>query len=171
MSTDSVSDAGGLLAARRQLTVFLLRKSVARVEDAVQAEKAGDPIDMREIPKLKGQIYVASSSSDDTPWAAFLRGIAASAKSIPALPSQSHSAVLIVQYRRRFFAVVFGHGRYLLKPEAIERNYGLKSAAGLVNPELVQTIESLVADSAGLRVRRQVNEGTHTSRLGLEIEH
>jgi len=54
----------------------------------------------------------------------------------------SAAAVLIVCTRERTYALAFGRGRYLLKPDAYERDFGLRVVLNSVNPEYIRSIDT-----------------------------
>lgn len=54
----------------------------------------------------------------------------------------SAAAVLIVCTRERTYALAFGRGRYLLKPDAYERDFGLRVVLNSVNPDYIKSIDT-----------------------------
>jgi uncharacterized protein (TIGR04141 family) len=67
------------------------------------------------------------------------------------------SAVLFVQRGNRRFAITFGYGRHMLRREAIEPDYGLKAAAGLVDPGEIASLDARSVEATTIQVRRQTS--------------
>ena len=79
------------------------------------------------------------------------------------------SAVLFVERGGRTFALTFGFGRHLLDAEALEPEFGLKVAAGLVNPDEMNAIDSRLVQSRQLQVRRQAGRGVSSRDMGIDV--
>jgi uncharacterized protein (TIGR04141 family) len=79
------------------------------------------------------------------------------------------SAVLFLQRSERLFALTFGFGRHLLDTGALEPGFGLKVAAGLVDPEGINAVDSRLVQATRLQVRRQAGRGMTPRSIGLDI--
>lgn len=83
------------------------------------------------------KLYVAATPPHEPSWAGFLRTGFGDDLGFPRV--RSVSAVLIVRVTEpepAFFALTFGHGRYMLQDGAFERNFGLRCVLNMPIPQL-----------------------------------
>lgn len=90
------------------------------------------------------------------------------------LKTTSSAGVLIVErlYEegRRFFAVCFGYGHSLLRPNCIEERFGLITALNTVNPEELRSIDISRLDSNSLKNRIQSSRLAGVADFEFDIE-
>jgi uncharacterized protein (TIGR04141 family) len=71
---------------------------------------------------------------------------------------------------QRIFAVVFGHGRYLLKDGVIEDRFGLKVVLNTVVPTSLRSIDKLTLGSVPKQSREQISRAGAAANFGIDIE-
>jgi len=86
------------------------------------------------------------------------------------LSTRSISAVLLVSYKEKMFAITFGHGKSLLKQTLIEPRFGLKVVLNRVNPESLRSIDTKSLDGFLSQTREQVPALSPLSSFGIDIE-
>ncbi len=150
-----------------QISAHLLRGDVGDPEDALVDASKLDRYEVRPETGLAGRIYVKPGRSNPPPWKDFLGAVAVG--TLDEYRNQHASAVLFVDRGGRTFALTFGFGRHLLDPEALESDFGLKVAAGLVDPGEMNAIDSRLVQSRRLQVRRQAGSGATTRDLGIDF--
>jgi uncharacterized protein (TIGR04141 family) len=91
---------------------------------------------------LEGNLYVDVGTPTPPPWLGFLQELSHHDPALADLNNTACSAVLLVVVKRRLFAVTFGRGRFMLRQETIEDDFGLKVAAGMVDPGRIGSVES-----------------------------
>jgi uncharacterized protein (TIGR04141 family) len=116
-------------ATVNQVSVYLLRPEVTSFNDALRRQ-VGDPIPLRAETGLVGELHVARTIAATPRWLEFARSI--TDQPIDYQPPTRLSAVLFLERDGRRVALTFGRGRHLLRREAIEPDYGLKVATGLI---------------------------------------
>jgi uncharacterized protein (TIGR04141 family) len=153
-------------ATVNQVSVFLLRPEVGTFRDALRRE-VGDPIPLRAETKLVGELYVAPTTATVPRWLEFARSIAG--RPIEYQPPTRLSAVLFLERDGRRVALTFGYGRHLLRREAIEPDYGLKVAAGLIDPEEIASLDARSVEATTIQVRRQSSRGVTPGGIGFNV--
>lgn len=150
----------------RTVSVYLLRKHVKGAADALNVEPTA--LSNHAIRGLKdATLYVSKSPSRPPKWADIF---ADSADPPLGLKRPTFGAVLIVKASKRLFALTFGSGRHLLEYGAYERNFGLRVALNLVNPDQIRSAQSRTFVDTALQVRRQVAEPSDIVGLELDVQ-
>ncbi len=150
----------------RTVSVYLLRKHVKDASAALNVDP--DQLSRHSIRGVKGAVlYVSSSPSRAPKWAEIFAG-----HSDPPLTLKrpTFGAVLLVPASRRLFALTFGSGRHLLAHGAYERNFGLRVALNLVDPDRIRSAQSRTFVDTALQVRRQVAEPSDIVGLELDVQ-
>lgn len=88
---------------------------------------------------------------------------------IPPVYTASISAVLVVQYQDRFFALPFGYGRTLLAPNSWVRDFGLKVTLNKIDPAKIRSIDSKVYDDLVVSTRRQTSQSSNLGSFELDV--
>ena len=143
----------------RHLTVFLLKKSLKRFDDAIETPKDLKAHDVSRGFGFGGRLYIQHPASREPDWASFLRDNVAGDADVGM--SQSTGAVLVIRASRRLFAFTFGHAQHLLKRNAFERDFGLKVVVNRVDPKKLRSID--LKSFQELSVRRQEHASRETS--------
>jgi uncharacterized protein (TIGR04141 family) len=150
----------------RTVSVYLLRKHVKEAADALNVEPTS--LANHSIRGLKdATLYVSKSPSRPPKWADIF---ADSADPPLGLKRPTFGAVLLVKASKRLFALTFGSGRHLLEYGAYERNFGLRVALNLVNPDQIRSAQSRTFVDTALQVRRQVAEPSDIVGLELDVQ-
>ena len=82
------------------------------------------------------KLFVSVGPPRHPPWVALFPGLLDDAASVPMIGSAAAVLVIRIPGRPRYFALTFGTGgRYLMKDDAWERAYGLRTALNLIYPK------------------------------------
>lgn len=123
-------------------------------------------------PQIMGdftvKLYVSQSVPHNPPWEGFIRSGFEAIEDIPLMTSTGAAVVLALQPENQHFAFTFGTlGRFLLKQDAWQRSYGLRTALNLIYPrDDTGNSGKLVAVDAKrrsgnvIRSRRQASKAT-----------
>lgn len=160
--------AGSPGAALDQIRVYLLKEGTD-IDSAVRG-RDDRPLERFEINTgdLIGTLFVDAPPTRRPDWLPFLEDVAG--RDIEHTGNRHVSAVLLLTRRGRTFALSFGFGRHLLRPDALEPEYGLRTAAGLVDPDRLAAVDSRAFEATVLQVRRQSSSGTGTRGIGFDLE-
>lgn len=150
----------------RHLTMFLLKDEIRQSRDALKDSESLTLCKLRDGLPFKGRFYLQPQHEKPPGWLSFVRpGLA---KSLD-LTNQRTAAVLFVRSGGRRFALTFGYGRNLLKPESFERNFGLKVALNTVDPKTLKSVDARTFEDLTLVTRRQASRGSELSAFGLDV--
>ena len=149
-----------------QISAHLLRADVNDLETALVDAADLDRHELRPDTGLSGPLYIKRGRPASPSWHAFLDTIVVDP--LAEYTNEHVSAVLFVKRNARTVALTFGFGRHLIDADAVEPDFGLKVAAGLVDPAELIAIDSRLVQSRSLQVRRQAGAGASQRDLGLD---
>ncbi len=182
MTNGQISQNGIL----NSLTVYKIRDIVGgiRVTDFQQAIK--DDIDVTEYEvtgnyDFETKLYVSPSNVRVPPWVHFLEPGFGEIDEV--LESVSNSAILFVKIRYRnkdrYYAIPFGLGRFILKPNSYERKYGLRTALNIIYHEYdptgenfsrVSSVDSKTVAANTMHTRRQADLRDAFEAFGIDVQ-
>ncbi len=159
--------ANGLDLPTQGLTVYLLKENFTNPETIIQAQQLPDVYPLKSGRKHIGDLYVQRGRSKPPRWAQFFAGYV----DIHKLGHvTSAAAVLLVPARDRIFAVTFGHGRYLLNPDAWEERFGLRVALNSIGEGNVRSIDKRTFDAIARHTREQASREATARDFDIDIE-
>ena len=149
-----------------QVSVFLLRPEIAAFADALRDDTL-PAVALASSSGLTGALYIARSESREPPWLPFVRGLAST--DIPYDRPRRLSAVLFIERGDRRYALTFGYGRHMLLRDALEPDFGLKVAAGIIDPDEIASVDARSMEATAIQIRRVSSRGVDTRGIGLNI--
>ena len=169
------------------LTCYRLRSPpdgpVADFDAAIDEKKlAGlEKIGPVEIGRATGKLFLSGSFPHEPRWGAFLR--AGFGDEVPIPKVAGASAVLVVRIERAgtqyFLAFTFGYGFMLLRPNAYERGFGLKTSLNVVfegddgsdaiDPSRLRSVDAKRVGITVLRSRHQVADTSSLEELDVDV--
>lgn len=158
---------GSRKAKVRTLTLLLLRKGIETPEDALKSPDSLIPHPLEDAPDVEHWLYLAPNVSREPRWFDFLRE--GTTEAFPPLTSSVASGVLFIRESSRLFAVTFGQGRHLLKPEAFEVDFGLKVTLNTADPAKLRSLDMRTFEEMTVHTRRQVSRGASLDAFGVDI--
>lgn len=130
---------------------------------------------------LRLELALAPRGERRPPWCDILQP--AFSTSLGSITASSVSAVLLVQPSAAAtpaFAIVFGAGRYLLDPDALEPNFGLRVALNAISgpspetatwsPERIRSVAATRVASNTMLTRRQASRRTAFEEFGVDVQ-
>lgn len=169
------------MTARHSLTIFRLSDEISDFEAAIRTGAlATATIHTPRTDLFDSRLYVQAPEARLPAWLPLLQE--GFGEGILMTPGAQNSAVLIIRVRRfrrwRYFAVVFGSGRHILEPSAIQRRYGLKVALNAIyssdDPDTisarVRSVDAKTVAQNTLRTRRQANRDAAFEIFGLDVQ-
>lgn len=146
------------------ITIYLLRENIKAAEDAI-AENAAMHI-VSDGQSEYGKLFVKQTPARPPKWAKFFDRFV-DRKSLGTV--QSTAAVFIVSTKNRFFAITFGHGRFILKPDAYEERFGLLVTLNSVKSDALRSIDKRTfVDDQNSRI--QTSQASAALDFGVDIE-
>jgi uncharacterized protein (TIGR04141 family) len=148
-----------------QVNVFLVREDVTEPRDALSKD-LGDPLPVR-VADLDVELYLSRGTPRVPRWLPFVRSI--TGEPIPYERAPALSGVLFLRRSGRILAVTFGYGRHLLARTALEADFGLKVAGGLVDPDEIAALDTRSVEATSIQVRRQSSRGVTAAAIGFNV--
>jgi uncharacterized protein (TIGR04141 family) len=150
----------------QHLTILLLRDDVAEFDDAVTGGEDLQQVALADDAALDGRLYVRRTMVRPPAWLAFVQtGVQVD---LSGLLNSSTAAVLLVRAAGRMLAFTFGYGRYLLKPDAVVRDFGLKVVLNTVDPDRLRSVELKVIEDVVISRRTDVSQVSSPGSFGLD---
>jgi uncharacterized protein (TIGR04141 family) len=148
-------------------TVFLVKDNIPDPVVALDRKKAPRAIPLTGDLGLSGTLYVGRQHRTTPSWVGMLNPFLT--EEMPAVYTANISAVLIVQYQDRFFALTFGYGRKLLEPRFLVRDFGLRVTLNKVDPAKLRSVDSKIYDEMVVSTRRQTSQKTRVEAFELDV--
>lgn len=152
-------------------------------DDAVDEKKLTSlrQVGPTQIGAATAKLYISEGFPHEPRWGPFLRSGFGEDVSIPKVSGAS--AVLVVRIERGndpyFLAFTFGYGFTLLRPNAYERGFGLKTSLNVVfegddgidaiDPARLRSVDAKRVGATVLRSRHQVNDAGSLEELDIDL--
>lgn len=147
MSTATDEQSG----RRQRLTVYLIKDSYSEVAQFLEAKGFKQTIVAAEDGD--GTLYYKSGFKNVPAWVSIFEDV--SGFDASGMTNQSCRAILVMQVDKRWFCFTFGFARHLINEAAIERNFGLRVALNLGDPEAIKAIDKTSISRLALQSREQ----------------
>jgi len=169
------------------LTCYLIRDAIA----GAKVRDFDDPLDLEEVHgrrfdrfgpmqgrNFTAQLFVVQGFAKEPGWADFLRA-GFPDLGVPRVPSAG--AILIVRVTRdrraRYLAFTFGAGRFLLRPDAWVRHFGMRTALniifegddGALDASRLRAIDAKRVEGNTVHTRRQANRRTTLETFEVDL--
>jgi len=149
------------------LTVLMLKSHIADVMDTIKEPK---------VPCVNvdlgghhiGKLFYKQIPTHPPAWVKLFKPT--SEDKLNQLVNSGSAAVLIVLSEKQYFALTFGCGRSLLKPDCFEENFGLRVVLNSVNPEKIRSVDTQSLDAVPLNQRSQASIASPIFDFGLNVE-
>ncbi len=151
----------------RYLTVLLLKEGTETYEGALKNSEGLRTYDLKRTLPFSGRLYIRPPSGKPPSWVPFVRG--GISQDLDYLRNAVSSAVLFFTIRGRVFALTFGYGRFLLKPECFEPDFGLRVVLNTVDPDKLRTVDLRNIEELTVHTRRQTSRSSSLPTFGLDI--
>jgi len=154
---------------KRHLSLYLMKKETT-MDDAIRDLSRVSRHELSD-PDLEGTLFVKTNTSSLPWWVEFLNPLAQDNLDAPV--SRSTSAVLALKLGRdsdaRTVCFAFGHGRYLLDPNRIDRSFGLKVALNAMDPLKLRGLDARRQEDVVVNSRLQSSIGTDLATFNIDI--
>lgn len=167
-------DTGGDVPARapgpasRQLTIYLLAREIDQPADALDPD-AAERVERRNLRRTvpyRGVLYLDPPVSTPPGWQSFVNeGLSKRLN----LLTRHAGAVLFLSWSDHWFAITFGFGRHLLRPDVVERRFGLLATLNSVDPELLRSVDTRTIEESTLLTRRQASRSSRLDVFGVDV--
>lgn len=150
-----------------RISLYLL--NVHAAEDAVDIDELA--VETKTINQpFEATLFVEEPEASAPGWLNFLRD---GFQDLQLAETVTHRAVLVLSVDDRRFAITFGHGYQLLRAGSYVRDFGLKTALGLVlnggGADQLRSIDSKTISESPLRYRAQLLANAEIERFGFDV--
>lgn len=149
----------------KKLAIFLLKEKYTTFESTLKTTSLTKYGLKKDIDN-EGLIVIGHEKQIEPDWKHLLQTICE--KEIPNLNNSSNRAVLFFKTNNRIFAICFGYGKYLIKDECIEREFGLKTALNIINADKLISIDK--ANIGDLNILTKTQSSKKGSPYHFEID-
>ncbi len=157
----------------QQLRVLLIKGNFLKDEEIIKDLDKLKKFELDSSVPFKGVLYVKPQYTKPSTWHKYIRphifGSTENIRKFDQLRNSSTAAVLLIDHKKRKFALNFGYGRNLLKPESWERDFGLKVVLNRVDPESLRSVDCRTFEGLTLQTRRQTSRGSSLDTFGLNV--
>ncbi|MEX0796987.1 MAG: DUF6119 family protein [Acidimicrobiia bacterium] len=120
----------------------------------------------RQAVGYEAVMYLAAPVGGVPPWFSFVRDIVEG--DIADQRGLRTSAILFVRVSDRWMAVSFGFGRFLLRQDSFEVDFGLRTTLNAVDPARLRSVELSAFEELVVRTRRQASRSTAPATFGID---
>lgn len=147
------------------LNIYLLRSEFQKPRDALSENASSQSVTINS--EKQGILFVKNLPEHAPAWASYLADGLKDPKILGTV--KSTAAVLFVEVSTRLFAVTFGHGRFLLKPDSVEERFGLLVTINSVPADALRSVDKrAIVDDKNSRV--QTGQQSAASAFGIDVE-
>lgn len=139
----------------KKLAVFLLKEKYKTFESTLKSNLI-TKYSFKDDIEAEGLIVIGHEKKQEPEWKYLLQTICKD--QIPDLNNSSNRAVLFFRINGRIFAICFGYGKYLMKDECIEREFGLKTALNLIDADKLISIDKANIGDLNLLTKTQASQ-------------
>jgi len=147
------------------LTIYLCSPGVRTPTDALQPDHGAKRYDLT-VTGVTGEFYLATAQPEAPRWLDFFDG-----KLVPkpTPPENATSAgALFIRAAGRWFVFTFGYGRFLLRLDRCERDFGLKVTINSVDAAQLRSIDLRTLDANSVHTRRQTSFDSPLELFGVD---
>jgi uncharacterized protein (TIGR04141 family) len=153
--------------ARLNITSYLIKDEYHDFEEIIRDEIEVEYYQLKEEFELDGLIVVGYTSRNSPQWLQLLQ--CGSDRTLPDLLNSSTRAILLLRSNERVFAFPFGFGRYLLKDEALVKDFGIKVVLNSVDPQKLRSIDTATISEMTIHSRTQTSRTTSVNTFGIDV--
>lgn len=138
---------------KRDITFYLLKEEIIEFDQAVSNPERLTRYDF-DLTPFHGCIYIKDQQQNAPWWLGFLRE---GAPNIGNLLNANTAAALFIRTDQRIFAITFGYGRNILSIGSFERDFGLRVALNLIDPDTLRSVDARTFEELTVMTRSQTS--------------
>jgi uncharacterized protein (TIGR04141 family) len=149
------------------LSVYLIKKEITDPDKIIVKPKKRRVIPLLELSGY-ATVFVEKQKMREPDWVSYF-GENEELKEIRLL-SGAPAAVLLMQVKDRFFAIMFGYGSHLLEDGVTEARFGLRVVLNSVEATQLRSIDHKRLDGVPRNTREQLSKAGGLDQFGLNVE-
>lgn len=151
----------------KQYTIYLLNDVIKSFNEALNQDKKVSRHDLKRNLGFTGALFVGEQKKSHPSWVDLLNSHLLTP--VKRAFTANISAVLLVNYSSRFFAITFGHGKGMLAASSWVQDFGLKVTLNRVDPSKLRSIDSKTYEDMVLSTRRQASRSSTVNNFDLDV--
>lgn len=151
----------------RSFTICLLKETVTTFEAALDPDKKVDPYPLSDGLGFSGTLFVGQQNESVPDWVGLLNPFLQTP--VARARSASISAVLLLKYDSRMFAVCFGYGKSLLSASVWVRDFGLRVTVNRVDPVKLRSVDTKTYEDLVVSTRKQTSRSSKVDSFELDV--
>ena len=152
---------------QHKLNILLLKDQYDDIDQAIKDNPKIEKHELKHNSYPIGTLFVKSSYPNQPQWSTFFEEvIEPSALGV----NTNVAAVLLIKTEGKIFAITFGHGRFLLKPDSWIDRFGLIVALNSIGKEKIRTISKSTFDAISRQSKEQASKETEAINFGIDTE-
>jgi uncharacterized protein (TIGR04141 family) len=151
-----------------KLSVYLLKDDIKNFRSAlknnIQIQKE---YKFKNEIKTEGAVIIGATKQNPSGWKDLIQeGVSAI---LPDLENSSNRALVFFKIEGKIFVLVFGFGKYLIKDEAIDREFGLRTVLNIVDPDKLLSMDKANLDELTVLTRTQTSQKSNAETFNIDI--
>lgn len=124
-------------------------------------------VPLRKSLPYRGVLYLQRVKRHEPDWVPFVStGLV---QPLTGIRNATSSALLVLSTAGHLFAVTFGQGRYFLREDRLERDFGLRVVLNAVDPDSLRSVDLRTLDETMVLTRRQTTRGSSIEVFGVDV--
>lgn len=155
---------------KTRLTWFLIKSSIDS-EDASAIIEQPDELHAYRLPALdpdRDLLYLKASPPKRPKWLGYVEPHIGSGD-LPGVLGAAASGALLIPIKKQLLVVAFGHGRFLIRPDAILQNFGLRVVLNTVEHTQLKSVDARSFDELTVHTRRGVSRDSALPAFDLDV--
>lgn len=139
---------------KRDITFYLLKPEIREFNQAIASLDELSQYNFSSGVPYEAKLYVKPPFQNPPWWVAFLT------QGVPQLGdlfNANSAACLLLRAAGRIFAITFGYGRNLLALDAFEREFGLRVALNIIDPDTLRSVDARTFEELTVMTRSQTS--------------
>jgi uncharacterized protein (TIGR04141 family) len=151
-----------------KLSIYLLKSDIKNYRDALKDEiSIQKELEFKDEINAEGKVIIGATKQSTSSWRELLQeGVSST---LPDLENASNRAIVFFKIENRIFALVFGYGKHLIKEEAIDRDFGLRTVLNIVDPEKLLSIDKANLDELTVLTKTQTSRKANPESFNIDI--
>lgn len=150
-----------------KLSIYLIKDHIKKFADALKDIRTLEEYKLKGSLKSNGVIYVGQTKKSLAGWGELLQQ--GTDEEIRTLNNTSNRAVLLMKSGGRIFSLPFGFGKSLLKEDAIEREFGLRTTLNIVDADKLRSMNKANVDDFTILTTTQTSRRAKPQDFNLDI--
>ncbi|WP_159745449.1 TIGR04141 family sporadically distributed protein, partial [Chryseobacterium sp. 8AT] len=139
-----------------KLAIYLIKTSYSTFKKCLKVGVSVDFYDFNKKIDTEGIVVVGKTKVNKPNWREFLQG--ALEKKLPDLNNSSNRAIVFFKISKRIFVIPFGYGKHLIKDEAIEREFGLRTTLNIINADKLISVDKANIGDMSIQTKTQTSK-------------